>query len=968
MNLKKVILTVLLLAPLFFVQSYAAPAYPHPITVTQPDGQTLTIRIHGDEFYSYVTTTDGYLLKQNQTGAYEYAFLDAANKIESTGVIAHDNRTSIEVTALESIKSNQMIPAIAKQLHTQATNQNGPNRLTPNPLRGSAHGLVILVNFSDVQFTIQNPQQAFSKMLNEQGYSANGGTGSAADYYTASSDSLFTPIFDVYGPYTVSQTMAYYGAPKGSSNDSEVRQMITEACNLANDDVDFSIYDTDNDGKVDNVFVYYAGHNQAEGGSSNSIWPHRSTLMSPTYLQLDGKYIYDYATTSELKGASGSTMCGIGTFCHEFSHVLGLPDLYDTDYSSSPNIGTWDIMCSGNYNNGGCTPPVYSAYERFFLSYLTPELLSEPRPCQLEPLETSNKAYLIAPNNQHNLSGTAPNPQQFFMVENRQPLGWDVVGLPGSGLLITRIDYNSAAWNNNSVNDVDDHQRVTIMEAYSNGYADGGDTYPGTHNVNQFQPTLWDGTLVDGALTSITTEGEIITFLYRGGGDDFANAQISIDRTFFETEQGTPTAAATATVTGAKLFEDITITFSDTRHFEIKKESDSVWSKSISLTPEADSTISATVMVRYNPTKASNTDFHTTYLQLQGCDLLKRIELKGRSSQKMNIYPPIATEATKVSPYGFQVNWEAENAATGYYITIIANDGNSTTESEDFSTLATMPTAGWSSNFTTTTSKNVPSTPYAALFTNEYDALTTCYYPQPITEISFWIRSEDVKQEGKFFVEALNDNGWDSVAVVDITKSLTSSQTKTLTFTESDGYRRFRFSVDTGITSNGVAFDDFKATYTGNAVVNRAIVYGVDSAYFSNFTPNTSYTYVIQATEQDSQGKYENVTDYSNSIAVTTIEESDIAANDKKHRNITVRYDVDGTPIISIRQSDLYDSKGNALDLFIFTAAGQLLRQIPSSEFISNPGYIRIEGLPKHTVSLVALGIGHKNKFAKIVQ
>ncbi len=966
MNLKKTLLTVALLAPLFFLQSFAAPAYPHPITVTQPDGQTLTIQLHGDEHFSYVTTTDGYLLKQNNAGAYEYAYLNGSNMIEAVGVVAHNNRTSTEVAAIESIKKNQMIPAVAKQLRSKAAAESGMNKLSPNPLRGTAKGLVILVNFSDLSFTIQNPQQAWTQMLNQPGYSRNGGTGCASEYYAASSDSLFTPIFDVFGPYTVSQPMAYYGAPKGQSNDSEVRQLIAEACNLADADVNFADYDTDNDGKVDNVFVYYAGHNQAEGGSANSIWPHRSTLMSPTGLQLDGKYVYDYACTSELKHSSGSTMCGIGTFCHEFSHVLGLPDLYDTDYSSSPNLSAWDIMCSGNYNNGGCTPPTYSAYERFYLGYLTPELLSDPRPATLEPLETSNKAYLISPTNQHNLSGTSPNPQQFFILENRQELGWDRIGLPGTGLLVTRVDYNSAAWNSNSVNDVDDHHRVTIMEAYNNGYADGGDTYPGTHNVKQFQPTLWDGTLVDGAVTSITNQGGIITFLYRGGGDDFANATLEIDRTFFETEQGTPTNGTPARVTGNKLYENLVISFSDTRHFEIKRESDSIWSKSVSLTPAADSTVNETLLVRYNPTKASNTEFHTTYFQLQGCDLLKRIELKGRSSQKMNIFPPVALEATKVSPYGFQVNWEPQSKASGYYVTIIANDEQKTTEVENFSTMNSSLTAGWSANFNTSTSKNVPSTPYAALFTNEYDVLTTCYYPQPITEISFWIRSEDVKQEGKFYVEALNENGWDSVATIDVNKALTSSQTKTFTFNESDNYRRFRFSVDS-VNSNGVAFDDFKANYNGTAVINRAIVYDVDSVSFSDLTPATDYVYVIQATEQDPQGKYENVTDYSNRIAVTTYGETDAAANDKKHRYITVRYE-DGTPILSVKPQDLYGKDGQPLDLFIFTVNGQLLKRIPSSEFISNPSYIRIEGLPQNSVSIISIGIGHKNKFVKIVQ
>ena len=379
------IITVVLFAALSAL--WAVPAAPYPIRVAQPDGTEIIIRLVGDENFHYYALEDGTPVRKDANGYW----------VEDASVSEQSVRNAMRrITHREQIGGGF-------------------------PLTGSPKALVLLVGFKDLPFA-QN-RSDFHALLNESGYSYNGATGSCRDYFIASSDSVFKPQFDVYGPYTASKDMAYYGAPDGDSHDAHPSELIIEACQLAAAaGVDFSQYDTNNDGVLDNVFVYFAGHNQAEGADENTIWPHQSDLSSLN-VRVDNKRLGTYACTSEYSGSSGTRRASIGTFCHEFGHVLGLPDFYDTTYKIY-TVANWDIMCSGSYNNNGQTPPVYTSYERFFLGWLKPVQLTEKGQYYLEPLETSNKAYLIAAST-HNLLGSSPSPTEFFMLEYRKDVGWD---------------------------------------------------------------------------------------------------------------------------------------------------------------------------------------------------------------------------------------------------------------------------------------------------------------------------------------------------------------------------------------------------------------------------------------------------------------------------------------------------------------------------------------------------------------
>lgn len=479
---------------------WSVPARPGKILATQPDGTTIEVEISGDETFHYTATTDGYLVKRNSEGFFEYATI-TNGEIVTSGIRVYNTKQkgnediaafSVErqINALNTVQA-QRVAAANRQVQQANAAENGL----------AEEGIVILVNFQDVKFTVENPQAAFDSLLNQEGYSENGALGSARDYFYASSAGQYDPTFHIYGPYDLPEDMEYYG---GNVNDGDRRmnQIAVDAVKqLAADttiDIDFSDYDQNGDNLIDFVFVYYAGHNEAEGGPENSIWPHKSQINdnpaiseADRNIEYDGKKLGMYACTSELRGASGNEMCGVGTFCHEFGHVLGLMDLYSTNYNGHKTLGTWDIMDQGAYNNDGKTPPLYSAFERFVLGWLTPEVIKADTSYVLENIGTSNKAFIIRSDG----GTTLPNwntTNKYYLLETRVneiDNTWDEY-LPGQGMIITQIAYSQWKWTMNTINDDEDNMGVDLIEAdgRTDYMIDGkrGDAFPGLMNVTDF--------------------------------------------------------------------------------------------------------------------------------------------------------------------------------------------------------------------------------------------------------------------------------------------------------------------------------------------------------------------------------------------------------------------------------------------------------------------------------------------------
>ncbi|MDD3078073.1 MAG: M6 family metalloprotease domain-containing protein [Paludibacter sp.] len=876
-NIYSVILLFFFISGINFAV-FSIPAKPGTIKITQPDGTQLTVVLRGDEFSKFRMTTDGYLLKKSADGFYRYAKLNAATgTVISTDIVAKEisKRTPSDKAFLSTLEANPDLNSANLTQRAKAKEALVNTASTSFPLTGSPKSLVILVNFSDKKFVISNPQTAFTNLLNEEGYSTNSGTGSARDYFKMASYNIFSPEFDVAGPYTLPKTMAYYGENDATTDDDKnPRQMVIDACNLADKaGVDFTQYDTDNDGYVDNIFIYYAGYNEAEGGPDNSVWPHRWVLAN-TSTKFDGKIIYDYACTSELRNYYGSSMCGIGTFCHEFGHVLGLPDYYVTSGTDHYTLSDWNIMDSGAYLNNGITPPTYSAYDRFFLDWLTPIELKTAQNASLKNLDTSNKAYLISQNGNHNLNGANPSPVEFFTLENRQKTGWDKY-LPGHGMLITHIYYNATTWAQNTPNNIASSMGVDIVEADGIGSeaTRAGDPFPGTTGTTSYNPTLRSGTDIEKPVTFIKETNGIISFRFMGGGI-VPVTDIKSDLTAFTTIQGTPSEIQSIKVSGAHLEDSVYISFDSGTNFDIKlNNSTDDWGKSIQLAP-VDSIIDTTVvLIRYNPIEPSYKSTHSDILYINSINAeTNQISLSGQSTRPVYIVSPIAYEASNISDQAFVANWENVYDASGYYLTVYSETEGSSEQTEGFDNGLTPP-VDWTINADLLTTSSAGTAAPAIQFKQTGEYVETAEYIISVSGISFFVKSV-AANNGKLLLIGENDQTSDTIDVISVTSSLSGI----MNYTFSDkNYNKFKFEYIKGI--GNLSLDNITAYFSKdiNLIENNKWVTSTSDTVI-NLVADRQHYYKVKASDKtlyiDGTIKYENITGYSNIIAVKTLESS----------------------------------------------------------------------------------------------
>lgn len=317
---------------------------------------------------------------------------------------------------------------------------------------GTVKVVVLLVEFSDVSRAPSRTVAFFDGMMND----ATAGTRSFHNYYLEASYGQLTVEATVVSTWFRSaRTMSYYGGDSPSGVDDAtgpIYRLVAETVALADSTVDFSQFDTDADGVVDHVLVIHAGGAQEESGQNRDIWSHRWAVVdaSPTIpgdqrLVADGVQIYGYTMVSEDSP--------VGVAVHEFGHDLGLPDLYDTD-GSSEGAGDWDLMAGGSWNGvpPGSVPAHLSSWSKIRLGWLTPTEVTAPI------LSASIPALSAAPSAYRLPVTSSPGGNEYFLVENRQPIGFDA-GLPGSGLLIWHVDDSVAS------NDDDRHRMLDLEEA-----------------------------------------------------------------------------------------------------------------------------------------------------------------------------------------------------------------------------------------------------------------------------------------------------------------------------------------------------------------------------------------------------------------------------------------------------------------------------------------------------------------------
>ncbi len=543
---------------------WAIKASPYLINSVQPDGSIVPVRLIGNERFHYtITGDDSVLVVRDSSGYWNYA--DEHGKKTGMRVHAKSKRGQKEKNFLEKRNSRDILDKFRekrlKKLREYEESQNaskpqmvssstpqkandfgwsiggGSTKNTNWPTcpvsgkvkkQGNVRGIVVLVQFSDVKFSRDDAHAEYTDFLNKEGYSNYHMNGSVRDFFIENSMGAYTPTFDVYGPITVSGKRSSYGAnidpydmAKGAVN--ALKEVMDQ---LIAQGVDFSPYDTDGDKVVDFVYMIYAGIGAADTGDESTIWPHAYNLRK----RLTSGYSMDrYACSAELDGQSymyyrsrGKTsdvINGIGTFCHEFSHVLGLQDHYDvySDQKSksqalyTPNM--WDLMDNGSYNCPSnidyvtsCSPANLSAFERFTLGWLEPRRLEVSDTTVILKTIQENDALVLTSNNDN----------EYYFVDFRDMKGFDA-GLPNKGMLIWHINYSYSAWAVNEVN-TKNPMRLDLVEADGNANINTikNDAFP-TNRVNSFNGFVtWAGDSLGLEIYDIKLVDDHVEFKTRG--------------------------------------------------------------------------------------------------------------------------------------------------------------------------------------------------------------------------------------------------------------------------------------------------------------------------------------------------------------------------------------------------------------------------------------------------------------------
>lgn len=567
--MKKILLSITF-ALMGIVSGFAAKAYSGIVTVTQSDGTELNVRIYGDEHFNWLTTEDGVLLVQEGNNYY-IAETTSYGTLKATNYIAHNanKRLPAEIKAIKKQDLSRFRSYAIKKASPAKAMGTGNSGVKYFPHSGSPKALVILVEFSDTPFQsgekAKNVFEHFLKGKAEDnlpdGYEAYTGSyknknnlrnkGSVSDYFYDMSKGTYTPQFDVVGPYKLNQPSLYYG--KGENDNTYA--LVSDACKAADKDIDFSRYDADGDGMVDLVYIIYAGYPASMSGNPNDIWP-KSGPGNGSFGTYDGKKVCRYGVHAELNFGrelnqkNGFLLSGIGLFCHEFSHTLGLPDLYptvDASKEDNQNPEMWDLMDGGEYTyNGGYCPTPYSPWEMDAMGWATPiELSDEKQTVTLKSYGKERIAYKIKGEN-----------NEYLLLQNIQIGGWwtGVAYVYKTGMLVWRIDYN-----NEDVNLFDNPNNTLgkpkVMIVPADGYVisdynhgDGkqwtddeyksslqGDPFPGKGNITQLLSVTLNNSTLEKPIYNIKEENGVITFDYL---DNISAIQLpSVDETDMTTKQ-----------------------------------------------------------------------------------------------------------------------------------------------------------------------------------------------------------------------------------------------------------------------------------------------------------------------------------------------------------------------------------------------------------------------------------------------
>lgn len=501
----------ILLQLLFAGDAFAIPAYPYKVLVKTSNGKETAIFLKGDEHRKYAVSSDGYTLLNDEEGWWYAKTTDNGQIVKSSfKLVSMDDETE-DLRTFKASSPKWFSPEDARTKERRGAHARSSD--TTEPIIGERRALVILMQFRDVAFKTKNGD--FDALFNTIDYHENNAAGSVRDYYRFASQGQLDYISDIYGPYTSEYTMSYYGRNvSNGGSDAHPLDLCIEAMKSLPDSIDFSRYDNNNDGVIDNVHIIFAGYGEEAGAQSSAIWaheyPHRINLKNEIGYSLAG-----YSCSPELRGNFGNNISHIGVVCHELGHALGAMDYYDTNYATGGEYngtGQWDIMASGSWNDGGRTPPNFNPYVRTAIfGWNKVEVLNPGQQISMPLMKSDNaeqtKVFRI---------DTGSN-GDYFLLENRQRVSFDAE-LPGEGLMIYHIHPNIDTYRStNTINA--GHPQAMYPVCASGSFPSAknygeinsdGCPFPGIKNVKSFSPSTkpaalaWNGSFAKVSLSAIT--------------------------------------------------------------------------------------------------------------------------------------------------------------------------------------------------------------------------------------------------------------------------------------------------------------------------------------------------------------------------------------------------------------------------------------------------------------------------------
>lgn len=877
-----------------FISAHAVPAKRGFFTYTQPDGSVIRASLAGDEFGHYYLSDDNVPMLRDSNGYFRYAIispdgqislstLKARNK-EQRSEEARELTAALNQEAFRAAFTRQINLTKGRRTKAKAAPQQGLGLFTSNyPRTGTVRSLVMLVEYSDVKFKIDDPSDYFMRLFNENGFSDYSGTGSVRDYFTDQSNGKFDIHYDVFGPVTLAGKRSYYGSNNSFGDDSNPEGMVREAAELLKNEIDFSQYDYDNDGRIDNIFIVYAGEGEADGGPAESVWPHAFEITNgKTY---NGKKLYGYCCVNEWQHYTGRP-APIGTFVHEFSHVMGLPDLYNTNNSNaSYTPGAWSVLDYGPYNNDGCTPPAYSAFERNAMGWLDPKVLTGAATIALEEIQKSNTCCLIP----------TEKTSEFFLLENRQQTGWDKY-IPGHGMLIWHVDFVQRIWDTNAVNNTAGHQYVDILEAggIANNISDETMAlyaFPGPANntsvTSETTPALvsWSGESINLPITGIAENDGIITFDVDGGNIEL---------------EAPAAPALSASADGSLHIEWEAVDFATGYLLDIyTKDNGTVKPHAIYTGFTTGNTTSFTAAGM-----KGETEYFVTLRATRGSNLSPSSPESSIVTPAIDfVYlKPITLDGTAPECDDISLSWEAVEGATDYILSVEKETSAGTSsQTVDFgsgrSTL-TLPD-GWTWSGTLSDCYGSNSTRYygetypSLKFRTDGATLTSPVFDTAVKKVSFWTRGASANHNNTVDLEGRADPTAEWQTIGSYTPADYNSTATTLSYPTDAGLRQIRIRYNRTSTGN-VALDDLTITLTDKAFEPLDNLQGLRTGNVTSYMINVPdgiekirfFVTAIDARERRSLTSEPGTIVIGNNSAVSEIEMPDKDDADTEYYNL----------------------------------------------------------------------------------